>query len=98
MGNGEGTSAKVQQWGSGLFPSVSDVGEEADKRRDGEMGDSVMGNLECKKQAILWENSNTPQGNHGGSASDIRELSNAVCYSRGGLTHNFGLNRTKLCL
>ena len=93
-----GRVQKVQQWGLGLFPSISDVREETDKRRDGEMGDSVVGNLECKKQAILWENSDTPQGNHGGGASDIRELSNVVCYSRGGLTHKFGLNRTNLCL
>ena len=99
MGNGEGKSAKVQQWGSGFFPSVWDVGEETDKRRDGEMGDPVVGNLECKKQAILWENSNTPQGNHGGSTSNIRELPKAVCYSRCGLTHRFSLTvPTSVCI
>ena len=89
LGIGEGESAEMQQWSPGFLSSVRCDGRKADSKGIRKMGSSVLGNLECKKQVLFWENSSTAIGDPGrgfGSFGDIsacfshsRELLGLVC-------------------
>ena len=82
LGISEGESAEMQQWSPGFLSSVRCDGRKADSKGIRTMGSSVLGNLECKKQVLFWENSSTAIGDPGRGFSSFGDISACFSHSR----------------
>ena len=82
LGISEGESAEMQQWSPGFLSSVRCDGRKADSKGIRKMGSSVLGNLECKKQVLFWENSSTAIGDPGRGFGSFGDISACFSHSR----------------
>ena len=67
---------------SRISSSVRCDGRKADSKGIRTMGSSVLGNLECKKQVLFWENSSTAIGDPGRGFGSFGDISACFSHSR----------------